>query len=307
MCEKKKVMASVIMSAYNAEKYVAEAISSILGQTFSDFEFIIIDDASTDNTGNVIKEFLDDRIILLENDRNVGLTKSLNKGLKIARGKYIIRADADDINLPDRFEKQIEFMEKNPDIMLASCSMVTFGKMRSKMLIQVAPEEIRGRLLFQSVLPHPGFIFRRALYLRGYRYDESFECSQDYEFQARVSRNYGVACMPDALVKYRISNGQVGVKKNEKQQQSSRKVMKEQFAYYGIRLSDKMIWNLQKTFWGKCEEVSFGDLIRVIIVLKMLKIGFGLQDCKEKNIICHMLDEKVREIIYYLLTASYSV
>lgn len=122
-----EIMASVIMAAYNAQEYIAEAIESILKQTFTDFEFIIIDDASTDNTSAIIHSYDDGRIKLIKNTVNLGLTKSLNIGLKHANGKYIIRTDADDVNLIDRFEKQIKYMESNPHIMLSSCSMIIFG------------------------------------------------------------------------------------------------------------------------------------------------------------------------------------
>ncbi|MDD4353774.1 MAG: glycosyltransferase family A protein, partial [Candidatus Nanoarchaeia archaeon] len=111
---------SVIMSAYNTERYIAEAIESILNQTFKDFEFIIIDDGSTDDSLKIIKRYVkkDRRIKLIHNKKNIGLTKSLNKGLKIAKGQYIARMDADDISLPQRFQIQYDFLEKNKDIFL---------------------------------------------------------------------------------------------------------------------------------------------------------------------------------------------
>src|SRR3990172_12530717 len=111
---------TVLMSAYNAEKYLREAIESILNQTFKDFEFIIINDCSTDKTKKIIEEYAnkDARIKLINNATNLGLTKSLNIGLKEARGEYVARLDADDVALPERLEKQYEFMNKNRDITL---------------------------------------------------------------------------------------------------------------------------------------------------------------------------------------------
>ena len=105
---------SVIMSVYNGEKYLREAIDSILNQTFKDFEFIIIDDGSTDNSAEIIKSYDDNRIVLIQQG-NKGLAAALNEGIKIARGKYIARMDADDISEPDRFEVQFQYMEKNPE------------------------------------------------------------------------------------------------------------------------------------------------------------------------------------------------
>lgn len=108
----------VVMSCYNREKYVVEAIESILNQTYTNFEFIIIDDCSTDNTFEIVKEYAkkDNRILALKNDKNYCYVHSLNKGIEIAKGKYIARMDDDDISLPERFEKQVEFLEKNEDI-----------------------------------------------------------------------------------------------------------------------------------------------------------------------------------------------
>ena len=107
---------SVVMPAYNAEKYITEAIDSILFQTFKDFEFIIINDASTDSTKDIIESYKDPRIKLVNNEQNKGVAKSLNIGISVACGKYIARMDADDIALPERFQKQFDFMEQHPNI-----------------------------------------------------------------------------------------------------------------------------------------------------------------------------------------------
>ncbi|HXK49687.1 MAG TPA: glycosyltransferase family 2 protein, partial [Clostridiales bacterium] len=109
---------SVIMSVYNSEQYLQESIDSILDQTFNDFEFIITDDCSTDGSFEIIKSYamLDKRIKYFRNSENIGLTKSLNLMLDIAKGKYIARMDSDDISMPDRFSKQFDFMENNPEI-----------------------------------------------------------------------------------------------------------------------------------------------------------------------------------------------
>ena len=111
---------SVIMSVYNSDKFLSESIESILNQTFRDFEFIIINDCSTDKSLDIIKKYSknDNRIVLIENENNIGLTKSLNKGVKIAKGNYIARIDADDTALNNRFEVQYNFLEKNKNIFL---------------------------------------------------------------------------------------------------------------------------------------------------------------------------------------------
>ena len=103
------------MSVYNGAKFLDEAIDSILTQTFTDFEFIVIDDASSDDSLHIINSYKDARIIVLQNTKNIGLTKSLNLGIAKAKGKYIARMDADDISMPKRLEKQFDFMEEHPE------------------------------------------------------------------------------------------------------------------------------------------------------------------------------------------------
>ncbi|MCP8319033.1 MAG: glycosyltransferase, partial [Candidatus Methylarchaceae archaeon HK01B] len=107
---------TILMSVYNGEKYLREAIDSILNQTFKDFEFLIINDGSTDRTVEILRSYHDSRIKIITNEKNMGLTKSLNKGLKIARSEYVARMDADDISYPRRLEVQYEYMKKNPDV-----------------------------------------------------------------------------------------------------------------------------------------------------------------------------------------------
>ncbi len=126
---------TVIMPVYNCELYIKEAIDSILNQTFTDFEFLIIDDASTDKTVSIIKEYKDFRIQLIEKEGNKGISDSLNYGLKVAKGEYIARMDGDDISLPERFVKQVTFLDSNPDVILCGSN---FGIIGTEILNQLA-------------------------------------------------------------------------------------------------------------------------------------------------------------------------
>ncbi len=118
---------TVLMPVYNAEKYLKTAIESILKQTFSDFELLIINDGSTDGSEEIIRSFNDKRIRLFNNEQNLGIIKTLNKGLNLAKGEYIIRMDADDISLPDRLELQVKYMEENPGIGISGTQARIFG------------------------------------------------------------------------------------------------------------------------------------------------------------------------------------
>ena len=117
---------SVVMPAYNAEKYIGEAIDSILNQTFTDFEFIIIDDGSSDRTADIVKSYSDPRIRLLANERNSGIVASLNRGIQKATGKYIARMDADDYSRLDRIKKQVDFLDNHPEVIALGTSFSTF-------------------------------------------------------------------------------------------------------------------------------------------------------------------------------------
>ena len=198
------------MSVYNEQEYIKDAVCSILKQTEPDFEFIIIDDCSTDDTVNIIEDINDDRIILIKNETNMGLTKNLNKALAIARGRFVARMDGDDISMHDRFATQVRYLDEHPDIMLISCNTSTFGEQRLVSDITESPEELRCTMLLRPVLAHPGFMFRKELYdSYGFKYDEHFRSAQDYDFAARVTRKYKIGVTPEVLLLYRAHKGQV--------------------------------------------------------------------------------------------------
>lgn len=198
---------SVVMPAYNAEKFLEESISSILNQTFNNFEFIIVNDGSKDKTKKIINSYKkkDKRIILLNNPRNLGLQVSLNKALKNARGKYIARMDADDISLPKRFEIQVEFLEKNKDIFLVGGSAIVINEKGEKMGCLIKGDNarrIKKKLLKSNPLIHPSIMFRNS---QEY-YREKFVCSEDYDLYLRLlSKRKKIVNIPQFLVKYRIS------------------------------------------------------------------------------------------------------
>ena len=275
------VKASIIMSAYNARSTIGESIESILAQTFRNYEFIIIDDASTDDTVKIIKQYKDSRIRLFCNVQNVGLTKNLNKALKIANGKYIVRMDADDISMDNRLERQIAYMDKNPQVMLSSCSSVTFGKERKKNIIRLSKKEIKALLIFQSVLPHPGFIFRSSLIQEGYHYNENFRYAQDYEFQAHVAEKYEISCLSDCLIKYRVSNKQISIDKYEEQMECANRVRAKQFMKYGICLKKDEAEILKKVCQMRICELNKIQRIRAILMIYRLKINIWYR--KEKG------------------------
>ncbi len=202
---------SVIMAVYNSATYLEEAIQSILNQDLKDFEFIIINDGSTDESEEILKKYarVDNRIQLFSQD-NQGLPKSLNRGIQLARGKYIARMDADDISLPERFSKQVAFLEEHPEIAVCGTWIETIGEEKS--YINQYPrdsETIQCWLLFGIGLAHPSVLMRRdCLIEKNLSYDPSYLYCEDYEFWLRLSRDLQLANLPEVLLLYRVQSKQ---------------------------------------------------------------------------------------------------
>ena len=194
---------SVIMSVYNGERYLREAIDSILNQTFADFEFIIVNDGSTDSSPEIIRSYDDERIRVINNETNIGLTKSLNKAITEARGEYIARQDADDISLPNRFEEQTMYFKHYPETALLGTSKYVIdedGKILGK---RVSPANPSKSLLKANVLTHGSVMFKKAIVDELGGYNEILRYSQDYELWLRIAKHYEVRNLKQVLYKSR--------------------------------------------------------------------------------------------------------
>ncbi|SPJ26500.1 O-antigen biosynthesis glycosyltransferase WbnJ [Palleronia abyssalis] len=199
---------SVLMAAYNAEKFLDEAIQDILRQTYKDFEFIIVEDGSTDGTLAKLRTYAagDPRILVVENTENRGLPVSLNIGLEHCRAPIVARADADDRYMPDRLQQQLAFMDRNPQVGLLSCAVEKIDENGTHLLTQTFPREdgeIRIRELFVNCISHPGAMFRRDLVLEVGGYDPAYRNAQDADLWLRLRRKTKTANLRAPLVKYR--------------------------------------------------------------------------------------------------------
>ena len=195
------------MPVYNAERFLREAVESILSQTFTDFEFLIIDDGSTDGSAALLKSYTDPRLCLVQNSVNLGLTATLNRGLKEARGEYVARMDADDVSLPERFAKQVTFLDRHPKIGIVGVWAQAFGDASFRIPHPPAPETIRAKLLFDSALVHPAVLMRRSfLEAHSLRY-QPLGHFEDYELWQRAARLFPLANIPETLFRYRVSGG----------------------------------------------------------------------------------------------------
>lgn len=197
---------TVLISVYNGEKYLCEAIDSILNQTFKDFEFLIINDVSTDNSKKIILSYDDKRIRYFENKKNLGLTKSLNNGLKIAKGEYIARQDADDVSAPERLEKQLRFLDSYSDYAVVG-SFTKIIDEKSKVIYRLKRPiyfpEIKRALMIDNCITHGSVMIRKKCLLEIGFYDEDMNRSQDYELWLRLSEQYKLANLPKYLYSWR--------------------------------------------------------------------------------------------------------
>jgi len=212
---------TVLMSVYNGGKYLREAIDSILVQSFKDFEFLIIDDGSTDSSSDIIRSYTDPRIRLIKNEENIGLTHSLNKGLKLARGEYIARMDADDISLPERLEKQVHFLDEHMGVGLVSSSYIKINMAGEEIGFQkvaIENDEIKERLLQFNCFCHPSAVFRRECVERVGAYRETFEIAQDYDLWLRIAEEFEVANVEESLCKWRVCTDSITTRKKVQQE-----------------------------------------------------------------------------------------
>lgn len=219
---------TVLMPVYNGERFLRDAIGSILNQTFTDYEFLIINDGSTDRSVDIIKSYSDKRIKLIENDKNRGLIATLNKGIELARGEYLARMDCDDISLPERFAVQVDFMDNHPAIAVCGAWCKLIGIHEGDIWRYPSdPDKIRCMLLFESVLVHPSVMMRRELMSsQGLFYSPSFPHAEDYELWVRTSRTCQLANIEKILLLYRTHPDQVGTRHSRVKYKSADSIYK---------------------------------------------------------------------------------
>ncbi len=195
---------SVLLPVYNSELYIRDAVDSILNQTFSDFEFIIIDDASTDKSVEILQSYSDPRIQLIVKPKNSGYTDSLNYGLTIAKGEYIARMDSDDISLPTRFEKQVEVLQKNKDVVVCGSWISVFGNNMESVIFEAPQNPIEIKLTFLSYdcIAHPSVMFRKSC-MENLEYQKEFVPAEDYKLWSEVILKHDFYIIQEALLRYR--------------------------------------------------------------------------------------------------------
>lgn len=317
---KSKIPISVLMCFYNEPiDWITGAIDSILQQTYTDFEFIIIDDNPTRDEHSYIyqKYSYDDRVILITNEHNMGLTKSLNKGLKLAKGNFIVRMDADDISVPDRIEKQYSFMLQNPNCVVCSSRFYLLkGNVKETTIFKpyMFPTDdsgIKRRLLFDNCICHPAAIIRKdTLLANKITYDDTLKYAQDYALWCTLSMYGEVRNMEEPLIYYRVSSNQISSSKKKEQRLCSIKIRQSYFFLFAKK--HRLQVNRKDTFESACRAISTLDIDindkKAIIksAITTLKIGEALFPIKKRNLryYFYALDEVVIRTLYKDYLAS---
>jgi glycosyltransferase involved in cell wall biosynthesis len=213
----KQALVSVLMPVYNAQKYMREAIESILDQTYRNFEFVIVNDGSTDDTESIALSYKDERIKYLKLAKNKGIVGALNEGITVCTGKYIARIDADDIAFPERIEKQVKFMETNPQIGVLGTNVKYFGDADFDTDMAVDNDRLKAILLFNTPFIHPSVMVRSELF-KQVPYSDKFPHLEDYYQWFRLAPITKFANLKEVLLHYREHNS--GISKVNSSQKS---------------------------------------------------------------------------------------
>ena len=199
------------MTTYNGQRYISETMRSLLAQTYKDFEFIIVDDGSSDATAEIVNSFKDSRIKLIVNKRNLGISGAANAGLGFCNGKYIVRHDQDDISLPQRIEREVAFMEANPKIGVCGTWYKEFGERKKTKRNVANPESLAVKLLRGCYIQQPTAIIRKSVLDKfSIRYRENLAVANDYCMWLDMLGRCKFANIPEVLFKYRIHKTQTG-------------------------------------------------------------------------------------------------
>lgn len=238
---------SIVMPVYNSEQFIKQAVESLLSQSFDDFELIIVDDGSTDGSAEMISGFRDERIRLLENEAKRGIVFSRNRGLAEAKGKFIAPFDSDDVAMPEKFVKQIDYLKKHSEIgMIGSWAVIidqTGQPTGKKWKLNARMKHIPAIMLFRNYFVQSAVVLRREVIPRG-GYTCGFDIIDDYKMWWDILKKSGGWNYPEYLVKYRIHKSSVTQSDRNRMLERERRIYDTVFSELGIRLSDEQFGSL---------------------------------------------------------------
>ena len=286
---------TVLMSVYNGEKYLSEAVDSILAQTYRNFEFLIVDDGSSDGSSEILAVYaeLDSRIRVVRNDENIGLTRSLNKGLSLASGEYIARMDADDVAYPTRLACQTEYLDNNPGITVVGSGIEIIDE-NSQVIGRRLPKDdsvfLKNNLILKnSVFAHSSVVFRREVVVRAGGYDENFRYAQDYDLWSRLAEKYELGTIEEAMMKWRSISSNISASKRTEQLECILQISERNLvnAFPDIDINLQAYEHIFLSIHGHMEYYIDGDIDRLAPLWTALmpagkdikEFGRGLSEC----------------------------
>lgn len=237
------IKVTVLMPVYNSKLFLKDAIESILNQTHGNFEFLIINDGSTDESDMIIRSFNDKRIKYINNKINQGIVATLNEGIEISTGKYVARMDSDDISLPTRLAKQIAFLEDNPSYKLCGSKAIAIdheGKKLYRLNRPTSFENIKVFNFFRNAFIHPTVMINTAL-LKNFKYSEEYLYAEDYMLFSQFAMNYKVANLDEPLLQYRVHEESITSKKNIEMVKSELKTLTFLHSFLHDKVTEKQL------------------------------------------------------------------
>jgi glycosyltransferase involved in cell wall biosynthesis len=260
---------SILMPVYNAELYITQAIESIIAQTFTDWELILIDDGSTDRSEAILRKYKDSRIYYLRNKENIGLIRTLNRGIDYCAGEYIARMDADDISFCDRLEQQVRFLDKHPShIMCGTNALVinNYNDVTGRIRNLASNNLLQINLLFSDPFVHPSMMIRRDILVTN-RYDERYKHVEDYELWCRIAGLGLIANLKKELFLYRWHDSNVSVLNADTQSRLKDKIIIDGLKKLDIQPNEEELYCHKITFrlyaLGKKQDVSIDQFANI--------------------------------------------
>ncbi|MEM1325248.1 MAG: glycosyltransferase family 2 protein [Bacteroidota bacterium] len=285
---------SILLPVYNAASFLSESIKSILQQTHTNLEIIVIDDGSTDQSWVILQQMAkqDRRIRLFQNKKNIGLIRTLNKGLLLCTGEYIARMDADDIAHPERLEKQVKVLQQS-DYQFCGTFYQFFPTAPNPVLnrlrrLELQPQYTHPRALFFTPLIHPSLMAKTDFY-RSFRYSEDFPVCEDYELFSRMLQKSDCINVLEPLMKVRLSEESVSAKYKSTQLQSIAKIYRRQFEQYSIPYTEEDLQTQLLISDSNDKQLTINDLSEINNWLIRLKDINEQQSIFDPNIFQEVL------------------
>lgn len=296
-----KYAVSVLMPCYNAGKFIKQAIESILNQTLTDFELIIIDDCSTDDTVSIINGIKHERIKLFKLKENLGNYIARNIGIRNAQGKYLCSLDADDEASPDRLMIQANYLESHPGIGIVASNYEVVDNQGNHLAYRIRPFEhyrIKVSLLANNYLLHSSLMVRsRLIKKNGLYYNENYRYSSDYDFLVRFTGKFKVVCLQHFLVQYRIHDNQISKEKEQKQRMIADKIRINQFLNLGMT-GNEADFELLNTFM-KNRPISSEELDKLMFMLNTMISLNKQQKIYNQNYLKKFLQLRLNDTLVY--------